>query len=528
MRYRVHKILLSKAIVVLLILNWQLFAQRYSEAKHGMVVTSTPEAATAGLNMLKEGGNAIDAAAATAFALMVTDPAMCSLAGRSQILIWLKNGNSVGIDGATESPAGARQPAKIGHGYLTIPIPGSPMALEEMIKRFGTLPLQKIMQPAIDLARNGIIINTEYHQAFKKHGKLFHIFPGTKQHFLKENGDFFEEGDQFFQPALARTLEKIARTGSKIIYDGELADAIVKDMSVNGGAIRDSDLTHYRTLPGEVLEGNYRGFRVLSRGGQCDGGSVIEMLNLLEFYDLKTYSLTDFRYIALMAQVNHIAYNDEYLPDWIQISPATAKRRQREIRLDEPFPVTIKTETEPEAGETNHLSVIDKGGNAVSITQSIGPYFGSKVVNPELGCFYAYSYDMNDDPIPFQREKTSQSPTILLKEDQPFLVIGSAGSSRIPGSIVQTIINVVDYEMNLYEAVSSPRLFLLKDELRIEAMLIPRATMIKLEELEYRLRPYKERNGWFGRVHAIEVANGEKRVITGAADPRDYGAALGY
>jgi gamma-glutamyltranspeptidase/glutathione hydrolase len=515
-------------LLISLFLVWEIFAQQHMESTQGMVVTSTPEAAEAGLQMLKMGGTAVDAAAAAAFALMVSDPAMCSLAGRSQILIFLNDGRSIGIDGATESPGAASKPAQIGHGYKTVPVPGSPAALEEMLSRYGSLSLSTVIKPAIDLARNGFVINPEYHQAFRKYGKYFRSYPGTAQHFLKEDGDFYSEGERFYQPALARTLEKMGASGSNTMYDGELTAAIVDDMKSNGGLIKAHDLMQYRTLPGQVLEGEYRGFRVISRGDQCDGASVIEMLNILGHYNLSAYALTDFRYIALLAQVNHIVHSDEYLPDWIQISPATAERRRREINLIEPFPVTVRPETGPEEGETNHLSVIDKEGNAVSITQSIGPYFGSKVVNPELGFFYAYSYDMNSDPIPFQREKTSQSPSIVLQGTRPFLVIGSAGSSRIPGSIVQTIINVIDHRMDLFKAISHPRVFLLTDELRLESSILPDSTMLKLEALGYRLRHYAELNGWFGRVHAIQMTNGKQKKLRGAADPRDYGVALGY
>jgi gamma-glutamyltranspeptidase/glutathione hydrolase len=135
---------------------------------------------------------------------------------------------------------------------------------------------------------------------------------------------------------------------------------------------------------------------------------------------------------------------------------------------------------------------------------------------------------MNSDPIPFQREKTSQSPSIVLQGSHPFLVIGSAGSSRIPGSIVQTIINVIDHGMDLYKAVSYPRVFLLNDELRLESSMLPDSTILNLEQLGYRLRPYAELSGWFGRVHAVRLTNGKQKKIWGAADPRDYGAAVGY
>ena len=523
-----RKIFIIVMLIVPLLLGRERDTQRFAESTQGMIVTSTPEAAEAGLEMFRIGGNAIDAAASVAFALMVTDPAMCSFGGRSQILIRLSDGRSLGIDGATESPAEVYEPAGTGHGYKTVPVPGSPAALEDMIRRFGNLPLPVVIQPAIDLAKNGIIISHEYEQVFIKYGDTFTRYPGTIKHFLNKNGKFYIEGDRFVQNALAKTLEMFANAGSVSLYRGELAAAIINDMNKNAGLISSADLKRYRPHSGKVLEGKYRGFRVISRGGQCDGASVIEMLNLLESYDLASFSLTDFRYIALLAQVNHIAYMDEYLPDWIQTAPATTERRRREIRLEEPFPVTVRQESELPEGETNHLSVIDKEGNAVSITQSIGPYFGSKVVNPELGFFYAYSYDMNDDPVPCQREKTSQSPTIVVDGYRPFLVIGSAGSSRIPGSIVQTIINVIDHKMDLYKAVSSPRVFLLKDELRLENSAIHDTTIHRLEQLGYCVRTYTDLNGWFGRVHAIQVVNGDELKMRGAADPRDDGAALGY
>ena len=512
----------------LILLYGSTLAQQFAQAEQGMVVTSTPQAAMAGLTILKAGGNAVDAAAATAFALMVTDPAMCSLAGRSQILIYLNEGRAIGIDGATETPGNVGEAVETGRGYKTVPVPGSPAALQEMVDRFGTLSLDEVMAPAIALARDGFIINAEYQRAFKKYGKDFRDSEGALRHFLKKDGDIYREGERFIQPALATTLEKIARNGSGILYDGELASVIVDDMNRNGGLVGMDDLRRYRTKRGVVLEGKYRGYRVLSRGDQCDGASLIEMLNLLEYFDLSAFSRSDYRYTALLAQINHIAYMDEYLPDWIQTAAATAERRYREIRLDELFPVTVKPKKDPHQGETNHLSVIDKQGNCVSITQSIGPYFGAKVVNADLGFFYAYSYDMNSDPVPFQREKTSQTPTIVLQESRPFMIIGSAGSSRIPGSIFQTIVNVIDHKMDLEKAVGSPRIFLLKDELRVESGILSEKTFSDLENLGYRLKVFWELNGWFGRVHAIHLPDSDNGIIHGAADPRDFGAAMGY
>ncbi|MGM0670252.1 MAG: gamma-glutamyltransferase, partial [Gemmatimonadota bacterium] len=221
----------------------------------------------------------------------------------------------------------------------------------------------------------------------------------------------------------------------------------------------------------------------------------------------------------------YIARTDEYVPDWRQASRAHAARRVREIDLDRALP-TVEGGGPDSEGDTNHLSVVDAAGNAVAITQSIGPSFGSKVASREMGFFYAYSYDMNDDPIPFQREKTSQSPTMLLKDGKPFLVLGSAGSGRIPGSIFRTIVNVVDHGMSLENALASRRWYIADNQLRIEVAGLPWEVGEALEGYGYEIRPYEGLDGYFARVHAVLV-DPETGLLTGGSDPRDYGAAGG-
>lgn len=504
-----------------------LFGQRVSESEKGMVVSSTTEATQAGLHILKIGGNAIDAAAATAFALMVTDPAMCSLGGRSQILLYFANGEMVGIDGATQSPTNVGEPARTGHGYKTTAIPGSPAALEKMLNQYGTLPLKTILKPAIKLARDGFKINEEYDVAFKNYSKYFRAYPGSAKYFLKDDGSFYSKGEFLKQPALAKTLEKIADNGCGILYRGELAKYIVDDMTCHQGLITGNDLAQYKTLNGEIVKGKYKEYDIIARGDQCDGGSVIEMLQILEQFDLCAYFKNEAQYIHLLAQVINRGYMDEMLPDEIQINSETARSKAREID----FELTrnksgAKIEIYDE-GETNHLCVVDGTGNAVSITQSIGPNFGSKVANPDLGFFYAYSYDMNDEPVPLQREKTSQSPTIILKDKRPVVVIGSAGSSRIPGSIVQSIINFVEHKMPPKQAVAYPRVFYFADKLYLEASQISDSTKIKLEKMGYNVKTYDNLNGWFGRVQAIFLNYVNETKIIGISDPRDFGAAMG-
>ena len=523
---RLERLILPAAFLLSLLVFHPVFAQKTAEGRRGMVSAPTPEAVQAGLEILRSGGNAVDAAAATAFALMVTDPAMCSIGGRSQILIFMEDGRTAGIDEATMAPGMLEGPACTGHGYRTAPVPGSPAALDCMLTQYGTLPLAKVMQPAIRLARDGFTVTAGYEDSFSRYGKVFPHYPGSVIHFMKKDGNDYKEGERFRQPVLAKTLATLADEGSRSVYSGSIGRAIVDDMREHGGLVTERDLEFYSPGKGAVVEGWYRTFRIVSRGDQCDGASVIEMLHILEHFDLKKYRIDDPGFLHLMAQVLYLGNADEYLPDWQQVSTELAQRRVREIDLDRKIPVSIRPSPQVQSDHTNHLSVVDAEGNAVALTQSIGPSFGSKVANPELGFFYAYSYDMNDDPVPYQREKTSQSPTMVLSGDQPVLVLGSAGSSRIPASIVQVIVRMIDFGMSIDAAIAAPRLFLYGDELRMETKGLTPETVKSFKAWGYKVRTYADLDGWFGRVHGVAVDHktGEQR---GGADPRDEGAAKG-
>lgn len=492
------------------------------------IAASTPEAVQAGVSILRQGGNAIDAAAAVAFALMVTDPGMCSLGGRSQALIRLADGQIVGLDGATTAPGTAEKPAGIGHGYKTAAVPGSPAALEQMVLRYGKLPLKAVMQPAIELARNGFVINEQYERYFRDRQKFLQMYPGSAKHFLKADGSIYKKGDTFRQPALAKALEVIAAEGSRAVYQGRIAEAILADMVQQGGLINKEDLARYKVLPGKIVEGSYRGYRVVSRGDQCDGASLIEMLQILDHFNLGSMRLDDPAYLHLIAQTIYLGNADEELADWKQVSRPLADRRVREIDLVQALPIPVRpAKPKNDKGETTHLSVVDESGNAVALTMSIGPIFGTKVANPEFGFFYAYSYAMNDDPVPFKRDKTSQSPTIVFDQGKPFLVIGSAGTNRIPGSIVEVIANVIDHHMPLERALAAPRVYLSEESLRLEAQGYPETTLRGLSELGYKLAPSQLLDGYFGKVHAVLIDRGTGKIHSGF-DPRGYGAASGF
>ena len=513
-------------LITLLFPAWAL-SQKQATGTKGMVVSPTPEATDAGVEILRMGGNAVDAAAAAAFALMVTDPGMSSVGGRAQILVRLADGTVAGIDGATQVPALAADPARVGHGYRTCPVPGGPLAIQRMVARYGTLPMKVLLQPAIRLAREGFVIKKDYHGFFRRAGKLFRLYPGTARYFLKKDGSFYSEGEVFKQPALARTLEVLAERGAESLYRGELAEAILRDMREHGGLIRREDLERYRTYPGEIVEGNYRGFRVIGRGDQCNGASVIEMLQILQQFRPQQLAADPARFYHLFAQATYLGLLDTYLFDWIQVSPVLAMRRAREIDPDRALPVPVRPAPPEEAGWTTHLSVVDGEGNAAAVTQSIGPVFGSKVVNPELGFFYAYSYRMNDAALPLSRDKTNQSPTMVLRGDRLFMVLGAAGGMRIPMAIAATIVNVIDRKMDLFRAVAAPRVFLSSGALSVETADMPAPVLSDLTQMGYKLRRFEGRHPLFAKVQAVLIDTLSGRRY-GASDPRDYGKAAGF
>lgn len=495
-----------------------------AQGREFMVAAPTPQAMEAGRTILEQGGNAVDAAAAIAAALWVTDPLMSSVGGRSQILIRMADGTTVGIDGATQAPLRVGEPADLGHGYGTVPIPGSPAAVEEMVSRLGTLSWEDVLQPAIRLAEEGFPLPPDVHDALLSYEDQLTLYPGTRAHFYKEDGQTYEVGEIFRQPVLAQTLRILGREGPDALYRGSLADAFVADMEAHGGLVQRDDLEQYAPLAGEVVRGEYRGHPIVARGGNCDGASVIEMLQILEHFDLASMDMESPEYIHILAETLYLAGQDEYVDDSIQVSPEHAAARAREVESG--GLLSAAGVSAGRDGDTNHLSVVDGAGNAVAMTQSIGPSFGSKVASPELGFFYAYSYDMNDEPVPYQREKTSQSPTMVLAGADPYLVLGSAGSSRIPGSIVRTVVNVIEHGMSLADAVASRRWYIAEGELRIEGPALPDATVTALEDLGYTVNPYPELDGYFARVHAVMV-DPEAGILWGASDPRDLGAAGG-
>ncbi|MGH9792982.1 MAG: gamma-glutamyltransferase family protein [Candidatus Acidiferrales bacterium] len=518
--------------------------EKFARGRYGMVAASTPYAVAAGARILRQGGNAADAAAAACFALMVTDPAMTSLGGRTQMVIYLADGTVAAIDGATESPAVV--PPLAGkeddrRGYQVVPVPGNPAALDMLVKKYGRLKLAQVMQPAIELAENGFAVTLAIAEIFSAEREKLTRNLGAAANFLKPDGSTYAAGEIFKQPRLARTLKEIARRGPATLYRGALGKALVKDVTANGGYVRESDLRAYEALAGVVHRANYRGYEVLTAGRRAWGGTLVEMLHILAQFEIGRGEPTS-QELEILARTIAQAIADR--PQQVgsltskpvgytleeMATPEFGRKRAELVRKQLSQPASgSPAQSNPlrDGHETTHLSVIDAEGNAVALTTSIGPRFGDGLATLELGFLYAHSYRMDGEPMPRLRDETEQTPTIVLKNGRPVLALGAAGSARIPGTVLQVISNVVDRGWPLEGAVAAPRLYCQGVNVRIHEGFPPQ-TLDALRAAGLKLDVVKQASHarHVGIVHAVafDPASGE---FTGMADPAYDGAAAG-
>jgi gamma-glutamyltranspeptidase/glutathione hydrolase len=498
-----------------------------------VVAASTPAAARAGAEILEAGGNAVDAAVATAFALMVTDPAMTSLGGRSQILAFLRDGRIVGIDGATQQPAGVPPlgPGEDRTGYRIVPVPGNPAALLHFQKLHGKLPRGKVLEPAIRLAAEGFSVTPRIAEIWAEERPRIEPDPAARQHYLKADGSAYGAGDTYGNRALAGALRALAKDGPAGFYQGAMGRAIAREITAAGGYVHAEDLARYRPGDGAVVRTMYRGYEVLTLGRQAWGNTLVEMLNILGHFEIQRGAPRAHEF-ELLARIITQALEDrpqalgtlapkpQGLPLELISSQEFARKRAEEIRRALAAPV-LKVATPPADGEdqdTTHMSVMDAEGHAVSLTTSIGPRFGARVVSKQFGFFFAHSYRMRSSPEPGARDYTEMTPTIVLRGGHPVLAIGAAGSERIPGAILQVLSYVLDRGLPIEEAIRAPRVFS-ADARRIR--LWNDTPQAALEELRRRgfavdLVPREPRRH-LGIVHAVarDPATGN---LSGAAD----------
>ncbi len=508
-----------------------------TRSHEGMVVTSSALATAVGVRILEAGGNAIDAAVAAGFALAVVEPSMSGIGGRAQWLIHQVDGEFYGIDGTTQVPAGYPVDEigdeRLSSGYGMIGIPGVVAAHTKALAEHGTLPLAEVMAPAIALAEDGFVLGAAEAERIASTAAALRLYDGSRRHFLKSDGLPYEAGDRFVQPALARTLRAIARGGSEVFYHGAIAERIVADMRANGGYVTAHDLAEYRVLPSKVVRGSYRDYGLVATWLPAAGATTIEILQILDHFDLSAMSPAE--WAGTVGLALRLGFED-FEWSWtagdqaasIIVSRERAAARAELVRL--PVPTASPVRSRPSLREeynshTTHLSVVDRDGRAVALTQTVGPTMGSKVVTPELGFVYAATMGYLGRTPPGVRAISAISPLILLRDREPVYVLGAAGARRIITAIVETVSRAIDQGLPLDEAMAAPRLHPSGSDLVLEDRgdTTWAGQVGELEAWGFGTR-LNSSASYFGRIHGVyrDPRTGE---LMGVADPRRDGVA---
>jgi gamma-glutamyltranspeptidase / glutathione hydrolase len=534
--------------------------------RNGMVVSQNALASQVGVEVLAAGGNATDAAVATAFVLAVVHPRAGNIGGGGFLLLRTAGGKATLYDFRETAPLGAAPTMFLVDGrydrerhhdsHLSVGVPGTVAGLRAAWEDAGHLPWKTLVQPAIDLAREGFLVSDGLARSLRDALPELKRYPASVAQFTR-GGASYEMGDLLKQPDLAKTLERIAEKGAPGFYEGETAELIESEMKKGGGLITREDLRRYAVRRRTPLHGTYRGYEVLappppSAGGVC----LLECLNVLEGYSVRDMGFASSAYVHHVAEALRRAFADRARwlgdPDFVEEMPiarltskeyaASLRRTIREDRASRSSPSSF--EWPEESRETTHFSVVDRERNAVSLTYTLEENYGSKIVVPGAGFLLNNEMgDFNPGPgltdetglvgtepnlaAPGKRMLSSMTPTIVVKDDRPFLVVGAAGGRKIPGTVLQIVLDVVDFGMNVQEAVDAPRVNhqWLPDEIVFEPYGLSRDTQDALVALGQKLREV-EAGGW-SRAHAILV-NAQEGLLEGGADRRlPDGGAIG-
>ncbi len=528
------------------------------KAQHGMVASVDAMATQVGVEILRQGGNAVDAAVAVGFALAVTHPQAGNLGGGGFMLLRTASGRATAIDFREMAPGHASRDMfldKQGNAdsklsltsHLASGTPGTVAGLALAAQKYGTLPLSTLLAPAIKLARDGIPVTDALADDLKTYGKEVLItHPNSKAIFYNPDRTPWQKGDRLVQKNLAHSLQLIARQGPDAFYKGEIADEIAGEMAQHGGLINKADLAAYRAVERKPISGTYRGYEVFSMPPPSSGGiHIVQILNILENFDLAKMGFGSADAMQVMAEAEKYAYADrsEYLgdPDFVKVpwqaltSKAYAKTLAQQIDVAKARPSSeIKPgKLEPyESNQTTHFSVVDKQGNAVAVTYTLNTYFGSGIVagnsgilmNNEMDDFSAKPGTPNVYGLvggeanavqPAKRPLSSMSPTIVAKEGKTWLVTGSPGGSRIITTVLQMVVNSIDFGMNVAEATNAPRFHhqWLPDQLRVEKGFSP-DTLRLLETKGQHVKVLPS----MGSTQSIMI--GPDGMLYGASDPR--------
>ncbi|EMB8967019.1 gamma-glutamyltransferase [Salmonella enterica] len=526
-------------------------------ATQGMVASVDAMATQVGVDILKQGGNAVDAAVAVGYALAVTHPQAGNLGGGGFMLLRTKDGATTAIDFREMAPANATRDMFLDEQgnpdskkSLTSPLasgtPGTVAGLSLALEKYGSLPLNSVVRPAIKLAQEGFIVNDALADDLKTYGsEVLPHHENSKAIFWKD-GEPLKKGDKLVQQDLANSLTMIAENGPDAFYKGEIARQIAQQMQQGGGLITTDDLAAYQAVERTPVSGEYRGYQIFSMPPPSSGGvHIVQILNILENFDMKKYGFGSADAMQIMAEAEKYAYADrsEYLgdPDFVNVpwqaltSKAYAKSIAGQIDINKAKP---SSEIRPgklapyESDQTTHFSVVDKDGNAVAVTYTLNTTFGTGIVagntgillNNQMDDFSAKPGVPNVYGLvggeanavgPKKRPLSSMSPTIVVKDGKTWLVTGSPGGSRIITTVLQMVVNTIDFGMNVAEATNAPRFHhqWLPDELRVEKGFSP--DTLKLLEQKGQKVALKEA---MGSTQSIMV--GPDGELYGASDPR--------
>jgi len=533
---------------------------------NGMVCSQEALATQIGLDILKKGGNAVDAAVAVGFALAVTLPKAGNLGGGGFMLVHLAaGGKTVAVNFREMAPAAAHRDMylaetgevdtnKARHSYAAVGVPGTVAGLAHVLQKYGTLPLHEAIKPAVRMAETGISVSYGLSADLHSSRDRLTRSEATRKIFTKADGTEYRPGDRLVQKDLAWSLKQIAHHGSDAFYRGKIAERLVAAMAQNEGLITAEDLKNYKVTEHAPVTGSYRGYQVVSMPPPSSGGvHIVQMLNILESYPLKEWGHNSAAYVHVLAETMKLAYADrsKYLGDPAFVSvpvegliskgyaaslrkniSLTGARPSKEIGPADPLPF--------ESMETTHYSIVDRWGNAVSVTYTLNFSFGTGLVAEGTGILL--NNEMDDfsskpgAPNAFgllggeanaiaagKRPLSSMSPTMVFEDGKPFLVTGSPGGSHIITAVLQTILNVIDFDMNIASASSASRIHhqWYPDQLRVEeGFSVDSARLLRSmgHDVVYKLS--------MGSTQSIMIVDGD---LFGASDPRRPDAlSLGY
>jgi gamma-glutamyltranspeptidase/glutathione hydrolase len=542
-------------------------AREPARGRHGMVATTHEVASRVGVEVLERGGNAVDAAVAVALALAVVYPVAGNLGGGGFMLVRLKDGRATAIDYREMAPAAAHRdmyldakgeliPGASTVGYRAAGVPGTPAGLALALEKYGTMKWADLVEPARRLAAEGYQVDARDVRFFAGEAENLSKFPESRRIFLRD-GDPYKEGEILRQADLAATLARLQKTGPREFYEGETARLIAADMKANGGLITLEDLKGYEAKEREPLRATYRGHEIVTMPPPSSGGiALIQMLQILERFDLVEAGFGSSQAVHYQVEAMRRAFADraEYLGDAdfvkVPVTGLTSRKYADELaaaidpkRASTSEAVRAGNPARYESEQTTHFTIVDRDGNVVSNTYTLNLGFGSAVVakgtgvllNNEMDDFaakpgtpnaFGLVQKENNAVAPRKRPLSSMTPTIVLKDGAPYFAVGSPGGPTIINTVLQVIVNVVDFGMDIQEAVDAPRVHhqWLPDQIVYEPYGMPADVRDALRARGHRLADSPR---YMGDAQAV-MLEPKTGMRLGASDPRQAGRAIGY